>query len=371
MTVHHDPAYPRPDAGRRLSRRAALRQGGLGLAAAGLAAGFARSATAQDAPSSDADGTATAGAGSPPEWAEIDHQLATVAPSVALLAAELDDAGIEAIHALNADQSLPIGSSFKLWILGALAMQVEAGAIDWEQPIEIQDQYRSVPGGDLRYVRAGTTFTVRYLAERMIQKSDNTATDHMLFLAGRENVEQAMAAMGHSDPARNIPLFSTRELTMLKFAYPADKVDAYFAASVAERRRILTEEIDTIPYEALANLDQKAPLEIDRVEWFATRDDLSRTMAWHLATAQKPKLRPVREILALETPLPFDGETWPYVGYKGGSELGVLSATWLLEREDGRHFFYSVGFRDPDAAIDMAAAVGVMEAGRDRLALTP
>ncbi len=350
---------------RRLSRRRALAQGGVGVAAAALASfGFRSTSAVQE-------GAATLSAAEPPSWEEIDGQLQAVAPTVALLSAELVDGAIEPIHAFNADAYLPIGSSFKLWILGALAMQVEAGELDWEQPVEIEDRYRSVPGGDLRYVKAGTIFTLRYLAERMIQKSDNTATDHMLFLAGRENVEAAMAEMGHGDPARNIPLFSTRELTMMKFAYPAAKVDAYFAASVEERRRILTDEIEAIPYEALADLDQTEPLEIDRVEWFATREDLARTMAWHLATAQKPALRPVREILSLETPIPFDGEAWPYVGYKGGSEMGVLSGTWLLERADGRHFVYSVGYRDPDATLDMDAAVGAMAAGRDRLALTP
>jgi hypothetical protein len=93
-------------------------------------------------------------------------------------------------------------------------------------------------------------------------------------------------------------------------------------------------------------------------------------MAWLLATAQKPELRPVREILSLETPIPFDGEAWPYVGYKGGSEIGVLSGTWLLERADGRHFIYSFSCRDPDAALDRQAVVGAVVAGRDLLALT-
>ncbi|MGI8485247.1 MAG: serine hydrolase [Thermomicrobiales bacterium] len=254
--------------------------------------------------------------------------MAAIAPTTALLAAELVDGTITPIHAIDADKILPIGSNFKLWILGTLAMQVAEGTLEWEQPVEIQEKYLSVPGGDLRYVKPGITFTLRFLAERMIQKSNNTATDHMLFLAGRENVEQKMTAMGVSDPARNIPLLSTRELTMLKFAYPKDKVDAYYAASVEERRRILSEDIDAIPYEALANLDQTKPIEIDRVEWFASREDLSRSMAWLLAESQKPGLRPVTEIMALETPIPFDGETWPYVGYKGGSELGVLSVTW-------------------------------------------
>lgn len=349
-----------------LSRRA------LGVGGAALAAAFASTrvgtlAAAQATPGAAATPVSEA----VPTWDEIDRQLAAIAPTTALLAAELKDGKIEPIHALNADEVLPIGSNFKLWILGTLAMQVESGTLEWEQPVEIQERYISVPGGDLRYVKPGTMFTLRYLAERMIQKSDNTATDHMLFLAGRENVEEAMTTMGVGDPARNIPLLSTRELAMLKFAVPTEKVDAYVAASVEERRRILKEEIDTLPYSALSDLDQTRPIEIDRIEWFASREDLAHTMSWLLEASQKPGLRPVTEIMALETPVPFDGETWPYVGYKGGSELGVLSTTWLLERQDGRHFFYSVGFQNPDGAVDPQDAIPVLEAGRDRLAQTP
>lgn len=342
-----------------LTRRAAIAYG-----AAALAAGMAGTRLPLVAAAQDATPAAR------PDWAAIDEQIATAAPDAALLAVELVDDEIVPIHRFNADQILPIGSSFKLWILGTVAAQVEAGTLDWEQIVEIDDRYRSVPGGDLRYVDAGTPFTLRYLAERMIQKSDNTATDHMLFTAGRENVEQMMATMGVAEPGRNMPLVSTRELAMLKFAYPTDKLDTYYASGVDERRRILADEIEAIPYEALADIEQSAPLEIDRVEWFATRDDLARTMAWLHTASQRPGLRQVAEIMALETQMPFDGETWPYVGFKGGSELGVLSGTWLMQRADGRHFVYSVGFRNLGGEIDMPAAVAVMEAGRDALAGT-
>jgi beta-lactamase class A len=359
--MHVDSPSERLDT--RVSRRAAFGYGSVAIAATIAATRLPRTAVARQA------GATPAAAGTP-GWDAVDRDMAAVAPDAALLAAELVDGDIVPIHELNADQILPVGSSFKLWILGTLAAQVEAGTLDWEQIVEIEDQYRSVPGGDLRYVSAGTPFTLRYLAERMIQKSDNTATDHMLFTAGRENVEQMMTTMGVADPARNIPLISTRELAMMKFAYPTEKLDAYEAASVEERRRLLAEEVDTIPYEALADLEQTAPIEIDRVEWFATRNDLARTMAWLHAASQRPGLRQVAEILSLETQLPFDGETWPYVGFKGGSELGVLSGTWLLQRADERFFVYSVGFRNPDGEIDLPGAVAVMEAGRDGLAMT-
>lgn len=355
---------------RHISRRRALGYGGTALAATVAGMSGNRSATArQEAATPNA--AATPASAPPPSWDAIERQLTAIAPTTALLAAELANGAITPIRGFNADRVMPIGSNFKLWILGALSQQIAAGTLEWEQPVELQERYRSVPGGDLRYVKPGTTFTLRYIAERMMQKSDNTATDNLLFLVGRENVEQAMTTIGVSDPARNIPLLSTRELTMMKFAYPKAKVDAYYAASVAERRRILTEEVDPIPYSALANLDQTKPADIDRIEWFASRNDLARTVAWLLAQSRQPGLRPVTEVMSLDTPIPFDGETWPYVGYKGGSELGLLSVSWLLQRADSRYFIYTIGFENPEAGINPPPAIAVMDAGRDRLALTP
>ena len=345
--------------------RRSLAQGGAGLAIGAFAIGRNGCVAAAQGAS------ATPAAGAVPGWDDVDDLLAVAAPDTALLAAELVDGACETIHALDADAVLPIGSSFKLWILGALALEIQAGRLDWDQLVTIEDRYKSVPGGDLRFALAGTRYTLRYLTERMMQKSDNTATDHVFYLVGRDKVEAAMAAMGHSDPALNEPIISTRELALLKFGNSTEFLDDYYALPVPERRAILDGPLAEQSVDSIPDLDQTAPLEIDRVEWFATREDLCHTMAWLHAKATETGMRPVTEAMALETQLAFDGEVWPFVGFKGGSEFGVLSGTWLLQRADGRDFVYSVGFKNPDEAIDMPAAIAAMEAGRDRLALTP
>jgi beta-lactamase class A len=348
----------------RFTRRRALV--GAGVAATALTFIGGNRAGAQDI-----GATPAAAIPAPESWADVDKLLAAAAPNVTLLTTELLNGALNTVHAVNADAEFPVGSSFKLWILGALALKVQSGEIAWEQEIAIQERYKSVPGGDLRYAPNGTPFTVRYLAERMIQKSDNTATDHVFQLVGRENIEQAMGAMGHSNPSLNIPMMSTRELVLLKFGNTTAYLDAYFAKPPEERRAILENEIDTQDLAAALAAEPTVPTEIDRVEWFATRHDLAATMAWLHAKSAEPGLRPLTEILALETQLSFNGEVWPYVGFKGGSELGVLSGTWLLLRADGRRFVYSIGFKNPKAAIDMTAAVAAMEAARDALAQTP
>jgi hypothetical protein len=341
-----------------------LTQTGAGLTAGAVVAGRLGPVAAKQA-------DATPVAGQPPSWEEIDQLFAAASPEATLLAAELIDGRCLPIHAYNADTVLPVGSTFKFWILGALALEIQAGTIDWEQPVEFNEFYRSVPGGDLRYALPGSQYTVRYLAERMMQKSDNTATDHLLYMVGREKVEAAMIAMGHSNPDLNIPLISTKDLAFLKFAFTTEELDAFYASPVEERRRILDEEILPRPLSEIPDIGQVVPLEIDRVEWFATRMDLCETVNWLDLKAMEPGMLLVTEAISLETQLEFLGEIWPYVGFKGGSELGVLSGTWLLHRADFRHFVYSVGFKNPGGPIDFEAAVAAMEAGRDRLALAP
>jgi hypothetical protein len=348
---------------RRLSRRA-LTRSGAGLTAGAVVAGRLGRVAARQA-------DATPVAGQPPTWEEIDQLFAAASPEATVLAAELIDGRCLPIHAYNADTVFPIGSTFKLWILGALALEIQAGAIDWEQAIEFNELYRSVPGGDLRFALPGSRYTVRYLAERMVQKSDNTAATHLFNIVGREKIEAAMIAMGHSNPALNIPLLSIKDVVFLKFGYTSAELDAFYASPVEERRRILDEEILPRPLSDVPDVGQVVPLEIDRVEWFATRMDLCETMNWLDLKAMEPGMLPVTEVIALETQLELLGEIWPYAGFKGGSELGVLSGTWLLHRADYRHFVYSVGFKNPGGAVDFEAAVAAMEAGRDRLALTP
>ncbi len=305
-------------------------------------------------------------------WDVIADRVAAVAPMSTFLASELVDGEIVPLGSLNPEQAQGVGSSFKLYILATLGSQVRDGLHDWGEPVEIVEAHKSVPGGDMRYVESGTRFTLRYIAERMIQKSDNTATDHAILTAGRENVEEMFVTAGHATPERNVPLYTTREFAFMKFVYP--DVEGYLAADTAERRRILEEEISQLDYQDLlaAAEQQTAPRLIDTVEWFASPTDLTNVMLFLKTMAESDfALQPLLEIMALETQLSFDGETWPYVGFKGGSEMGVLHGTWLMRRHDGRWFVLSLGFNDTEEAIDLEAAIGAMTAAVEALAMTP
>jgi beta-lactamase class A len=83
-----------------------------------------------------------------------------------------------------------------------------------------------VPSGGLQDEAAGTGFELSLCAECMISISDNTTTNHLIQTLDQRNVEEAIAAAGHSDPALNFPFLMTRELFLLKWRITAEQTDA-------------------------------------------------------------------------------------------------------------------------------------------------
>jgi len=316
----------------------------------------------------------------PTTWEEFNSQALAIAPIVSVLAAEVTDGACEVVNDLDADMTTPIGSGFKLYILDELASQIGArarrgGRLKWEAPLEIQAKYKSIPAGPLLFVPDGSIYSTRYFAEQMIQRSDNTATDHLLFLAGRKNVERRMALDGHHDPSLNVPLFSTREFAVIKFLWSDEQLEEYENASVAKRRQLLAEEKRGWP--ALEEYfdehgDQTEPVRIESAEWFANRFDMCKVMASIYEKGQNIKKQlPLLEVLTLDDPIQFDREKWIYVGFKGGSEIGVQAGNWLVKRDDGRLFFFSAAFADPDAPLDLGTLIPLLFAAPDILYDTP
>ena len=208
--------------------------------------------------------------------------------------------------------------------------------------------------------------TVRTLAERMISISDNTATDHLLYTVGRVRVEAAMRATKPSKPTANVPFLSTREMFALKLG-PAEQLATYLALPGKKRRHFLDTDVarkrPTI--EQVTGWD--APRHIDDLEWFATPRDLCSVMATLDARAHKAVAAPLRDVLAINNGLALDAKTWPYAGYKGGSEPGVMNLTWLLGRDDGKRFVVSLTVNSVAPPVFAESAVlgfatGVLEA---------
>lgn len=291
-------------------------------------------------------------------WSRIDQELAGIAPQSNLLIAEFRGSTCATIHGQNENTQLAIASVFKLYVLGELARQVLVGEASWTDRITLTDDLRSMPSGDYANTPAGTTVTARDLAEAMIWVSDNTATDHLIDYLGRENVEQSFAAFGHHDPLANVPLLMTNELFSIKMSRSAAWMETYMAASDDEQAAILAAEIAPIQIDPGGGWGHwNGPTAIDGIEWFASATDLCRATASIWALGAQPGLEPLRPILTGNRGAAWDTKAFPVAGYKGGYEAGVVNATFVLQRADGRVFFATAGFNTQRGRIDQAAGI--------------
>jgi hypothetical protein len=155
-------------------------------------------------------------------------------------------------------------------------------------------------------------------------------------------------------------------MTTLKFNAPVSLRRAFERAGPAERRRLLP-RIDAIPL-SIKRLVWTKPRSIYALEWFASPSDLGRALAALDRLASRPGLAPIRSILAANPGMKVDRSTWRYVGYKGGSEFGVLTLAWYLKRADGRVYVLAIELSDAARDIDSFAATSAAGAATNLLA---
>ncbi|QEW00413.1 serine hydrolase [Microbacterium caowuchunii] len=246
------------------------------------------------------------------------------------------------------DTSAPLGSVFKLYVLGAVADAVAAGRLTWEEALTVTDDVRSLPSGELQDAPPGTTVTVAEAARKMIAISDNTATDLLIGAVGRDAVEDAVAAMGHHDPAALRPFPTTREFFALLWGGHAELVAAWAGGDEQARRDVLAELADRPFRVDVADADD-TPRWGQGLEWFATARDVAHA---HEALAERATADSNVAAVLTENPgLPLDAGTWTGIAFKGGSSPGVLAGSWRAQHTDGRVLTVVVLASDPDSPV--------------------
>jgi beta-lactamase class A len=220
-------------------------------------------------------------------------------------------------NTLSPDDALGVGSTFKLAVLQVLKSQIAAKKLTWETIVPLQAKYKSLPSGRLQNWPDGSVLTVQTLAAMMISESDNTATDHLIQLVGRENIEAITP--------KNRPFLMTRELFQLKAQKNAPTLQRYRQANLQERRSILAELAQQpLPNGAEFGSSQVKALDL---EWFFTPEELC-------------------QIIDQVADLPLTGiepgiaqpKDWQKIAYKGGSEGGVLNFTTALQAKNGQKY---------------------------------
>lgn len=271
----------------------------------------------------------------------------------------------------HADTPLAIGSAFKLVILAELVRATNAGERRWDDLITLDGQ--ALPGGGYTQKPAGTKVTLRELATQMIAVSDNSATDILLKVIGRAKIEAMMPVIGIKNPARNRPFLGTAELFKLKGIDKGALASRYLALDEAGRRALLDGEIAAAPLTAIDPLLFKdgKPVRIDQLEWFMSANDLVRILDWLRRNTDGPKGADARAILSKNAGIPPQiASKWRYVGYKGGSEPGVIAMALLLQAKNGDWYVAAGNWNDVAQDVDQGRFAGLISKAADLAAPT-
>ena len=229
----------------------------------------------------------------------------------------------------DADTPLAVGSAAKLAILKAVDDAVAQDRLSWDQVVTLDEAWRSLPTGQLQNWPEGTPVTIATLANLMISISDNTATDALIHLVGREKVEAVTP--------RNIPFLTTRELFNLKASGKDEPRKAWIEGDEAARRGILDRIADE-PLPEVGSLEVGPTLE---TEWFLSARELCELIE-ELAEVPALGINP-----GLASP-----EDWEAIAFKGGSEPGVLNYTTRLVAPDGAVHCVSASWNNAEAGLD-------------------
>lgn len=249
---------------------------------------------------------------------------------------------------------LALGSTFKLYVLAALAEDVKSGRRKWSDAVPLTEQ--SYPSGQMQDWPKGAPVTLHTLASLMISISDNTATDQLIKELGKERIVKLMHDSGHGDPSSNDPVLTTRELFVLK-ASGETAINQWRKGGVARQTAVSNAANADIPLEQVNAAFSGGPKAID-IEWFASPADLANLMR-HMRRNGDPEALAILSINPAATPA--IKANWAYIGYKGGSEPGVLNYTWLLRDKAGRDHILTLGWNSTSAALDEGKLLAIAQ----------
>jgi beta-lactamase class A len=218
---------------------------------------------------------------------------------------------------LNPTTCLAVASAFKLAVLDVLKSQIAAQKLTWQTIVPLQSQYKSLPSGKLQTWPDGSYLTVETLATMMIAESDNTATDHLINLIGRENVE-AIAP-------QNQPFLMTREFFQFQLKANQSLLEQYRKGNLQEKRSILT-ELAKQPLPKLSEFEEPQRNTMD-LECFFTPTQLCQLM-------DRVSDLPLMSI----NPGAASPQDWQKITFKGGSGPGVLNLTTGVQAKNGKHY---------------------------------
>ena len=138
-----------------------------------------------------------AAASLPAPFAKLDRDLRKVAARLpAASALEIFDLSTGYHAGFNASASMPAASTIKIPVMVEVFRQLQEGRFDVDRRVTLLARDRDWGSGDLCDAPVGSTYSVTTLLAKMIDVSDNTATNMLIRLVGRSNINSSMLDLG-------------------------------------------------------------------------------------------------------------------------------------------------------------------------------
>lgn len=296
--------------------------------------------------------------------AQIAADIAKLPGRSGFIVQQLTTSGAVTLASANADQRFAIASAVKLYVLAEIDRAVRAGERHWDDVLPLAQ--KSHPSGITQDWPDNAPMTLQTLTTLMISISDNSATDTLIAALGQKRLAAIVRASGHANPDDLLPLLTTQAVTGLKMPANAGLRDRFLAAGEKAQADILAQSGDAL---RLPKLDLSVytggPNQIDTIEWFASPADVARLLAMLDRDAD-----PVtRAILKINPGIPpVNAGRWPYLGYKGGSEPGVMTMNFLARSKAGERYTIAAVVNDTATDVDQTGFIQLMTRLLDLLA---
>jgi beta-lactamase class A len=280
----------------------------------------------------------------PPEitsWADVDASLANSQARYSYQVAKVTNGTCNKVAGANTGESLPLASIFKLYVLYAVAENVKAGTLRWDDQLTITAKAKEVGSSGLEELEPGARVSVRTAAQKMIANSDNMATDLLISRIGTHAVEQALVAAGHHDPASMVPFPTMHELFAIGWGQPdlRDQWKQALATRSPQARAQLLAQTDSVPYQPDPERT-RTPASAFGVEWYGSAEDICKVHA-ALQRDATGAAAPVRDIMSAIPGIDLDRSQWPYIGAKAGNLPGDLTFSWYAVDRTGQPWVVS------------------------------
>ncbi|HZO94015.1 MAG TPA: serine hydrolase [Candidatus Baltobacteraceae bacterium] len=138
------------------------------------------------------------------------------------VAIAVEDVATGLLTGVNATAEMPAASTIKIPVMVEVFRQLVAGRFDLNTRRTLLASDKDWGSGDLCAAPAGSTYTVSHLLSVMIDDSDNTATNMLIRLVGRQNINATMLRLGLTHTRLNDFIRSNGPIRWALRSTPAD-----------------------------------------------------------------------------------------------------------------------------------------------------